>query len=140
MTLNSDTPWPSVSDAKLRVLDIQRKLHQWSKADAEKRFEDLFNLVCDRATLVVAWDRVRSNRGSKTSGVDGVSRWHIEHRVGTTRLLEELRSELKARAYRPSPVRERGIPKAGGKTRYLGIPTVREIGRASCRERVSKQV
>ena len=126
MTLNSDIPWPSVVDAKQRVLDIQRKLHRWSKADAEKRFDDLFNLVCDRATLVVAWDRVRSNRGSKTSGVDGVSRWHVEHRIGVSRLLEELRSELKARSYRPSPVRERGIPKAGGKTRYLGIPTVRD--------------
>jgi RNA-directed DNA polymerase len=126
MTLNSDIPWPSVPDAKQRVLDIQRKLHQWSKADAEKRFDDLFNLVCDRATLVVAWDRVRSNRGSRTSGIDGVSRWHVEHRIGTNRLLEELRSELKTRSYRPSPVKERGIPKAGGKTRYLGIPTVRD--------------
>jgi RNA-directed DNA polymerase len=126
MALNSDTPWPSVDDARQRVLCIQRKLHQWSKADAEKRFDDLFNLVCDRATLVVAWDRVRSNRGSKTAGVDGTSRWHVEHRIGVTPFLEELRSEMKACTYRPSPVRERGIPKAGGKTRYLGIPTVRD--------------
>src|SRR5271165_2241802 len=91
MALNSDTPWPSVADARQRVLCIQRKLHQWSKADAEKRFDDLFNLVCDRATLVVAWDRVRSNRGSKTAGVDGKSRWHVEHRVGVMPFLEELR-------------------------------------------------
>jgi RNA-directed DNA polymerase len=82
--------------------------------------------VCDRATLVVAWDRVRSNRGSKTAGVDGKSRWHVEQRIGVMPFLEELRSEMKERTYRPSPVRERGIPKAGGKTRYLGIPTVRD--------------
>jgi RNA-directed DNA polymerase len=126
MALNSDTPWPSVVDARQRVLCIQRKLHQWSKADAEKRFDDLFNLVCDRATLVAAWDRVRSNRGSKTAGVDGRSRWHVEQRIGVMPFLEELRSEMKKRTYRPSPVRERGIPKAGGKTRYLGIPTVRD--------------
>ena len=126
MTLNSDTPWPSVDDARTRVLDIQKKLHRWTKADSAKRFDDLFNLVCDRATLVVAWDRVRSNRGSRTAGVDGWTRWHIEHRLGVGRFLEETRECLKARRYRPAPVREHGIPKAGGKVRYLGIPTIRD--------------
>lgn len=126
MALNSDTPWPSVPDAKQRVLNIQKKLHHWSKADKEKRFTDLFNLVCDRATLVVAWEHVRSNRGSKTAGVDGQTRWHIEHRVGRERLLGRLRSSLKAHTYCPSPVREKSIPKAGGKMRHLGIPTVQD--------------
>lgn len=126
MTLNSDTPWPNVTDARQRVLDIQRKLHQWSKGDPAKRFDDLFNLVCDRATLVVAWDRVRSNRGSKTAGVDGTTRWHIEHRTGVQSFLEDLRASLKGRTYCPLPVRERGIPKKGGKVRYLGIPTIRD--------------
>jgi len=41
-------------------------------------------------------------------------------------VLEELRSQLKARTYRPSPTRERGIPKRDGKVRYLGIPTIRD--------------
>lgn len=126
MTLNSDTPWPNVIDARQRVLDIQRKLHRWSKTDKEKRFSDLFNLVCDRATLVTAWERVRSNRGSKTAGVDGQTRGYIEQRLGKERFLEGLRSSLMARTYRPAPVREKGIPKAGGKMRYLGIPTVRD--------------
>jgi hypothetical protein len=49
VALNNDTPWPSVVDAKLRVLSIQRKLHQWSKTNSERRFDDLYNLVCDRA-------------------------------------------------------------------------------------------
>jgi RNA-directed DNA polymerase len=126
MTPNGDTPWPSVDDAKQRVLCIQRKLHRWSKVDRERRFDDLYNLVCDRATLVVAWERVRSNRGSRTAGVDGFTGWHIEHRLGVTRFLDELRSALKARTYEPTPVRERGIPKRGGKVRYLGIPTIRD--------------
>ena len=43
VALNNDTPWPSVADAKVRVLSIQRKLHQWSKADSDRRFDDLFN-------------------------------------------------------------------------------------------------
>lgn len=126
MTLNSDTPWPNVPDARQRVLDIQKKLHRWSKTDKEKRFSDLFNLVCDRATLVVAWERVRSNRGSKTAGVDGGTRYYIEQRLGKERFLEGIRSSLKALTYRPSPVREKGIPKGGGKVRYLGIPTIQD--------------
>lgn len=124
--MNNDTPWPSVVDAKERVLSIQRKLHRWSKAESERRFDDLYNWVCDRATLVVAWDRVKSNRGSQTAGVDGWSRWHIEHRIGVQSFLEEVRSRLRARTYHPAPVRERGIPKRGGKVRYLGIPTIRD--------------
>jgi RNA-directed DNA polymerase len=126
VALNNDTPWPSVVDAESRVLSIQRKLHQWSKTDNERRFDDLYNLVCDRATLLVAWDRVKSNRGSRTAGLDGWTRWHIEQRVGVAPFLEGLRSHLKARTYRPAPVRERGIPKRGGKVRYLGIPTIRD--------------
>ena len=71
MTPNGDKPWPSLDEARQRVLCIQRKLHLWAKGDESKRFDDLFNLVCDRGTLVVAWDRVRSNRGARTAGVDG---------------------------------------------------------------------
>ena len=41
-----------------RVLHFQRKLHDWASVDAERRFHDLWNLVCDPATLVVAWSRV----------------------------------------------------------------------------------
>jgi RNA-directed DNA polymerase len=126
MTPNGDTSWPILVEAQSRVLRVQRKLHRWSKDNRERRFDDLFNFVCDNATLFVAWNRVKSNRGSRTAGVDGWTRWHIEHRVGVQRFLEELRSELKARTYRPAPVRERGIPKHGGKVRYLGIPTIRD--------------
>lgn len=126
MTLNSGKPWPGIEDARSRVLDIQRKLHRWSKADSVKRFDDLFNLVSDRATLVVAWDRVKNNKGSRTAGVDAETRWHVEHRTGVQRLLEELQASLRQRTYRPLPVREHGIPKADGRTRYLGIPTLRD--------------
>ena len=68
MTLNSDKPWPSLEEAKSRVLHFQQKLHRWSQKDPEKRFSDLFNWVHEEATLVVAWHHVKSNRGSKTAG------------------------------------------------------------------------
>ena len=123
MTLNSDNPWPTLEEAKQRVLHIQRKLHRWSREDSVKRFHDLYNLVHDRSMLLVAWHRVQSNKGSKTAGVDGRSRWEIEHRRGVLPFLEDLRVALKQRTFRPLPVWERAIPKAGGKVRYLGIPT-----------------
>lgn len=126
MALNSDIAWPNVVDARARVLCIQQKLHRWTKADSQKRFDDLYNLVCDRAMLVVAWDRVRSNRGSRTAGVDAWTRWGIEHRLGTDRFLNEIHVSLKSRTYRPAPTKEHGIPKKGGKVRYLGIPTIRD--------------
>ena len=107
-----------------RVLKIQTKLHQWATDDPDRRFDDLYNLVCDPAFLMVAWDRVRGNRGARSAGVDGVTPRSIV--FGEETFLAELRDDLKARRFRPLPVRERMIPKAGGKLRRLGIPTARD--------------
>lgn len=43
---------------------MQTKLHSWAVADPGRRFDDLFNLVCDPAFLVAAWERVRANKGA----------------------------------------------------------------------------
>jgi RNA-directed DNA polymerase len=124
--VNSGAPWPSLDEARERVLHVQRKLHDWASEDAERRFQDLWNLVCDPATLVVAWSRVSQNRGSRTAGIDAFTRYRVEHDYGVERLLAELRSELKDRRFRPLPVRERLIPKRDGKLRRLGIPTLKD--------------
>ncbi len=123
--MNNDASWPSLSEAEARVLDHQRKLHRWSRTDPAHRFGDVFNLVCDRATLVVAWERVARNRGARTAGVDAVTR-HAVERHGVESFLENLRSSLKDGSFRPLPVKQAGIPKRGGKVRYLGIPTLRD--------------
>jgi RNA-directed DNA polymerase len=122
--LNNGAPWPSVEQAEARVLGIQRKLHRWASDDPTRRFQDLRNLVCDPAFLVVAWSRVRGNRGARSAGVDGWSAYHVEQRLGVQRFLAALREELRSGEFRPAPVRERGIPKPGGKVRRLGIPMV----------------
>ena len=124
--MNSDAPWPTLKVAEARVLGIQRKLHKWASDDQERRFLDLHNLVWDPATLMVAWRRVRGNRGSRSAGIDGQTAYEIEVRQGVERCLGELREELRAGTYRPLAVKERAIPKRGGKLRYLGIPTVRD--------------
>jgi RNA-directed DNA polymerase len=100
---------------------MQTKLHQWATSDPGRRFDDLYNLVYDPAFLVVALDRVRSNRGARSTGVDGVAPRSITD-VGE--FLGGLRDDLKARQFTPTRVRERMIPKANGKLRRLGIPTV----------------
>jgi RNA-directed DNA polymerase len=115
-------------DAKLaqeRVLGWQTKLHRWAAQDEQARFGDLFNLVCDPATLLVAWERVKRNRGSRTAGVDGQTRKRVEQ-MGVEGVLAKLRQELKDGTYRPLPARERLIPKRSGKLRSLGISTVRD--------------
>ena len=122
--MNTSAPF----DAKLaaeRVLGWQTKLHRWAGQDEQKRFGDLFNLVCDPATLLVAWERVKRNRGSKTAGVDGQTRWHVE-RLGVEKVLGELRQSLRDGSYAPLPVREHEIPKRSGKVRRLGIPALRD--------------
>ncbi|HEY1593358.1 MAG TPA: hypothetical protein VGF81_16285, partial [Solirubrobacteraceae bacterium] len=123
--VNTGAPFPSVDVAQERVLHFQRKLHEWASADAERRFHDLWNLVCDPATLVVAWSRVSHNRGSRTAGVDHDTRRHVEAR-GVEQFLTELREELRSGSFRPLPVRERLIPKRDGRKRRLGIPTLKD--------------
>jgi RNA-directed DNA polymerase len=124
--VNTDELESALFRAELRVLKIQTKLHRWARGDPHQRFDDLFNLVVDPGFLLVAWDRVRHNKGARTAGVDGETARYIEAVRGVEGFLTELREDLKARAFRPLPVRRRAIPKAGGKVRYLGIATVRD--------------
>lgn len=125
--MNIGAPWPTPSEAEARVLWTQTKLHRWAGDDSSRRFDDLFNLVCDPATLMVAWSRVRGNTGARTAGVDGHTARSIEAKPGVESFLAELRADLKAHTFRPQPVKERLIPKPGAtKFRRLGIPTVRD--------------
>ncbi|MEV0993336.1 group II intron reverse transcriptase/maturase [Streptomyces sp. NPDC049949] len=109
-----------------RVSEMQAKLHRWAAADPGRRFDDLFNLVHDPATLIVAFDRVAGNRGARTPGVDGLTVADVEERFGVPGFLDDLRVQLRQGSFRPLPVRERKIPKPGGsgKVRRLGIPVI----------------
>jgi RNA-directed DNA polymerase len=124
--VNTGASWPTPSEAEARVLEIQTKLHRWATDDSARRFDDLYNLVCDPAFLLVGWRRVRGNRGARSAGVDGESAHYVTAVRGERVFLSELRAELKARSFHPLPVRERMIPKRGGKQRRLGIATVRD--------------
>lgn len=110
---------------RVRVSRMQAKLHRWAVADDGHRFDDLFNLVHDPATLYVAWARVTGNTGARSAGVDGLTAEDVQA-SGVQDFLDDLRESIKSGQFRPMPVRERLIPKpgGGGKMRRLGIPTI----------------
>ena len=117
--------WPEVDSAYFAVRRMQIKLHRWAGGDSSRRFGDLFNLVYDPAFLVHAWERVSSNAGARTAGIDRVTVTYIESRVGVTAFLDQLRNSLKSGEFRPVEVRQTMIPKGrSGKLRKLGIPSV----------------
>jgi RNA-directed DNA polymerase len=109
-----------------KVSEMHAKLHRWAAADPGRRFDDLFNFVCDPATLLAAFGRVAGNQGARTSGIDGLTVADVEEIVGVEGFLDDLRADLKTGLFRPLPVRERLIPKPGGagKVRRLGIPVI----------------
>lgn len=120
--VNAGESWPGFDEAGARVRRMQAKLHLWATQDPGRAFNDLHNLVYDPAFLVHAWERVRGNKGGRTAGVDGIA--PVDLPKLPIRFLSDLRRELKERAYRPQPVREKLIPKPGStKKRRLGIPT-----------------
>ena len=118
------TVWPDENSAYVVVRRMQTKLHRWAAGDSGRRFDDLFNLVYDPAFLVHAFERVAGNAGAKTAGIDNVTVADIRSRVGVETFLANVRELLKSGAFAPVPVRRVEIPKAGGKIRKLGIPTV----------------
>jgi RNA-directed DNA polymerase len=122
--VNTDEPMPGLFSAERRVREIQTKLHCWASDDPHRRFDDLYNLVCDPAFVLVAWDRVRGNKGARSAGVDGKTAYAIEVELGAGVFCGRLREQLKTRSFIPVPVRERMIPKASGKKRRLGIATI----------------
>src|SRR5436305_9671885 len=106
-----------------KVRQLQRRLWVCAKSSKTRRFHALYDRIHRSDVLWEAWTRVRSNKGA--AGVDNTTLRSIEEQ-GVTQFLEGIQADLKAGRYRPSPVKRRWIPKADGKQRPLGIPTVRD--------------
>jgi RNA-directed DNA polymerase len=124
--VNTGAPGLAPAGSWARVSKMQAKLHCWAVADPGRCFGDLFNLVHDPATLMVAWQRVVGNTGARSAGVDGRRPIDVGQDTGVQKFLDDLRSAVRVGTFRPMPVRERMIPKPGGsgKMRRLGIPAV----------------
>jgi len=102
---------------------LQTALHVKAKGSPGYRFYALYDKVYRRDILVFAYHCCKSNKGA--AGVDGQGFENIEE-YGLDRWLGKLTQELKSRTYQPAAVRRVHIPKPDGKTRPLGIPTVKD--------------
>jgi RNA-directed DNA polymerase len=81
-------------------------------------------VFCDPAFLVTAWQRVSTNKGARTAGIDKATAAQIETWIGVGAFLGQIRDSLKTGEFRPDEVRQVMIPKGNsGKLRKLGIPT-----------------
>jgi RNA-directed DNA polymerase len=127
---------PAVSQAAKQGTEVHHRDWWWMEASiwTERMVSALVNgvkggkwfslvdKVIRPTTLEAAWRKVARNKGA--AGVDGQS---IERfATQAERYLQELHLSLREGSYRPQPVKRVEIPKADGRTRPLGIPTVKD--------------
>jgi group II intron reverse transcriptase/maturase len=101
---------------------MQRKLSRWAEEDTTRKITDLYSLLCNETWLREAHQHVNTNAGRRTAGINGVTMAKFNENLDTN--LDKLREQLKAEVFEPQPVRRAYIPKANGKRRPLGIPSI----------------
>jgi group II intron reverse transcriptase/maturase len=108
----------------MNIGEMQRTLSQKAEKDKNHRFDDLYSLICRMDWLRLAHDYIEQNAGSKTAGSDreDMDTFNADLEIN----LQALQKELQAETFDARAGRRVYIPKANGKMRPLGIPTIRD--------------
>jgi len=112
-----------MTKASIGLQELRRKIYRKAKTEKHWRFWGLYCQICKKEVLKEAYRLAKANDGAP--GIDRKSFDDIEAE-GVEGFLEGIRQELLERTYRPLPNRRVEIPKGNGKTRTLGIPTVKD--------------
>ena len=112
-----DINWPAV---ELEVSRLQARIVKAEKEGRHNKVKVLQRMLTHSFSgRALAAKRVAENKGKKTPGVDK-KLWD------STKEKMEAVDSLRLRGYKPLPLRRINIPKANGKTRPLGIPTMKD--------------
>ena len=112
-----------MTTSPILLQDLRKRIYLKAKAEPDWRFWGLYVHVCKIETLQEAYKMAKTNNGAP--GIDGVTFEAIE-KGGLKQFLAGIREELVTETYWPQRNRQREIPKGNGKTRILGIPTIRD--------------
>lgn len=114
------------------IASKQKNLALKAKERPNERIGSLYQSICEKEWIEQAFWNILQNTGAKTEGIDGKVKktyYDVSTRIPTSEgkeLVAEICKELKEFTYRPQPVRRIYIPKANGKMRPIGIPTIKD--------------
>jgi group II intron reverse transcriptase/maturase len=106
-----------------KIFELQQKLYLKSKQEYDFKFYSIFDKIYRKDILLQSYQKCRANKGG--AGVDNITFAMIDKK-GVEEFVDNLSLELKNNNFKPSPVKRVEIPKADGKVRLLGVPTIKD--------------